>query len=54
MVVAVVHPTALKKLTKRFWPQSSTPDEPTVRRLKCQMICVNGHVQCRASTSSTG
>jgi hypothetical protein len=34
--------------------RSSALDEPTVRRMKCQSSCVNGHVRWRATTSSTG
>jgi hypothetical protein len=37
-----------------FAAESSAPDEPTVRRMKRQINCVNGHVQWRATTSSTG
>jgi hypothetical protein len=39
---------------KVFVVGSSTLDEPTVLRLKRRMICVNGHVQWRATASSTG
>jgi hypothetical protein len=31
----------------------SASDEPTHRRCKCLMICVNGHVRWRLTASST-
>jgi hypothetical protein len=37
-----------------FAAESSAPDEPTVHRMKRRINCVNGHVQWRATASSTG